>query len=56
MRGTRLEALDELQLLGEHRLLALELRLLLLFGQRALLLGCLLVGDGLRDALDVKES
>ncbi len=30
MRGARLEALDELDLLGQHRLLALELRLLLL--------------------------
>ena len=38
VRGARLEALDELDLLGEHRLLALELRLLLLLGQRALLL------------------
>ena len=38
MRGARLEALDELDLLGEHRLLALELRLLLLLVQRALLL------------------
>ena len=36
--GARLEPLDELDLLGQHRLLALELRLLLLFGQRALLL------------------
>jgi PTH1 family peptidyl-tRNA hydrolase len=38
MRGARLEALDELDLLGQHRLLALELRLLLLVGERALLL------------------
>ena len=38
VRGARLEALDELDLLGEHRLLALELGLLLLLGQRALLL------------------
>ena len=38
MRGARLEALDELDLLGEHRLLALELRLLLLLVERALLL------------------
>ena len=38
VRGPRLEALDELDLLGEHRLLALELRLLLGLGQRALLL------------------
>ena len=38
MRGARLEALDEADFLGEHRLLALELRLLLLLGQRALLL------------------
>ena len=38
MRGARLEALDELDLLGQHRLLALELRLLLLLVQRALLL------------------
>ena len=38
MRGTRLEALDEGDLLGQHRLLALELRLQLLVGQRPLLL------------------
>ena len=38
MRGARLEALDEFDLLGQHRLLALELRLLLLLVQRALLL------------------
>ena len=38
MRSPRLEPLDELDLLGEHRLLALELGLLLLLGQRALLL------------------
>ena len=38
MRGPRLEALDELDLLGEHRLLALELRLLVRLRQRALLL------------------
>ena len=38
MRGARLEALDELDFLGEHRLLALELRLLLLLVLRALLL------------------
>src|SRR6201999_580146 len=38
VRGARLEALDELDLLGEHRLLALELRLLLLLVERALLL------------------
>ncbi len=37
VRGARLEALDELDLLGEHRLLALELRLLLLLVLRALL-------------------
>src|SRR6185437_5357226 len=35
---TRLEALDELDLLGEHRLLALELRLLLGLREHALLL------------------
>jgi hypothetical protein len=38
VRGPRLEALDELDLLGEHRLLALELRLALPLAQRALLL------------------
>ncbi len=38
VRGTRLEALDEIDFLGEHRLLALELGLLLLLAQRALLL------------------
>ncbi len=38
MRGAGLEALDEFQLLGEHRLLALELRLLLLFVLRPLAL------------------
>ena len=38
VRGARLEALDEVDFLGQHRLLALELRLLLLFVQRALLL------------------
>src|SRR4051794_31488274 len=38
MRGARLETLDELDLLGEHGLLALELRLLLLLAQRPLLL------------------
>ncbi len=38
MRGARLEALDEGDLLGEHRLLALELGLLLLLRQRPLLL------------------
>ena len=37
MRGARLEAFDELDFLGQHRLLALELGLLLLFVQRALL-------------------
>ena len=37
MRGARLEALDEGDFLGQHRLLALELRLLLLVGERALL-------------------
>jgi hypothetical protein len=36
MGGARLEALDELHLLGQHRLLALELRLALLLGERAL--------------------
>ena len=36
--GARLEALDEADFLGEHGLLALELRLLLLLGERALLL------------------
>src|SRR5882757_931238 len=38
MRSARLEALDELDFLGQHRLLALELGLLLLLVQRALLL------------------
>src|SRR5262249_18342958 len=38
MRGARLEPLDEPDLLGEHRLLALELRLLLRLRERALLL------------------
>ena len=38
MRGARLEALDELDFLGKHRLLTLELGLLLLLVQRALLL------------------
>ncbi len=38
MGGARLEALDELDFLGEHRLLTLELRLLLLLVLRALLL------------------
>ncbi len=37
VRGARLEALDELDFLGEHRLLPRELRLLLLLAQRALL-------------------
>ena len=36
MRGARLEAFDEFDLLGEHRLLTLELGLLLLLVQRAL--------------------
>jgi hypothetical protein len=35
VRGARLEGLDELDLLSGHRLLALELRLLLLFGERS---------------------
>ena len=38
VRGARLEALDELDLLGQHRLLTVELGLLLLFAQRPLLL------------------
>ncbi len=38
MRGARLEARDEVDLLGQHRLLPLELRLLVLLGQRPLLL------------------
>ena len=38
VRGARLEAFDELDFLGQHRLLALELGLLLLFVQRTLLL------------------
>ena len=38
VRGARLEALDELDFLGKHRLLTLELGLLLLLVQRALLL------------------
>ena len=37
MRCARLEALDEFDFLGEHGLLAFELRLLLLFVERALL-------------------
>ena len=37
MRGARLEAFDELDFLGQHRLLALELRLLLLLVLRPLL-------------------
>jgi hypothetical protein len=36
--GARLEALDEVDFLGEHRLLTFELGLLLLFAERALLL------------------
>ena len=36
--GARLEPLDEVDFLGEHRLLALELRLALLFAERPLLL------------------
>src|SRR5690606_3870443 len=36
MGSTRLEALDELDFLGKHRLLTLELGLLLLFVQRPL--------------------
>ena len=46
--SARLEPLDELDLLGEHRLLALELRLLLLLGERALLLVEFVVA-GVRD-------
>src|SRR5207302_10143782 len=38
VRGARLAALDAPDLLGEHRLLALELRLLLRRAERALLL------------------
>src|SRR4029077_10515746 len=38
MGSARLEALDELDLLGQHRLLPLELRLLLLVVERPLLL------------------
>ena len=37
MGGAGLEAFDEVDFLGEHRLLALELRLLLLLVERALL-------------------
>ena len=57
VRGARLEALDELDLLGEHRLLALELRLLLLLGERALLLVELVVAGvgGQRAAVDLDD-
>ncbi len=55
MRGARLEALDELDLLGQHRLLALELGLLLLLGERALLLVELVIAGvgGERAAVDL---
>jgi hypothetical protein len=57
VRGARLEALDELDLLGQHRLLALELRLLLLLVQRALLLVELVVAriGGERAAVDLDD-
>ena len=57
MRGARLEPLDELDLLGEHRLLALELRLLLLLGERALLLVEFVVAriGGERAAVDLDD-
>ena len=55
MRGARLEALDELDLLGQHRLLTLELRLLLLLVQRPLLFVELVVAriGGQRAAIDL---
>src|SRR5690348_6629508 len=57
VRSPRLEALDELDLLGEHRLLALELRLLLLLGERALALVELVVARiaGERAAVDLDD-
>ena len=57
MRGARLEALDELDLLGEHRLLALELRLLLLLVERALLLVEFVIAriGGQRAAVDLDD-
>ena len=57
MRGARLEALDEADLLGQHRLLALELGLLLLLGDRALLLVEFVVAGigGQRAAIDLDD-
>ena len=55
--GARLEALDEGDLLGQHRLLAVELRLHLLFAERALLLVELVVAAvaGERAAIDLDD-
>src|SRR6185437_24242 len=57
VRGARLEALDELDLLGEHGLLALELRLLLLLVERALLLVKFVIAGigGERAAIDLDD-
>src|SRR3546814_17090817 len=55
--GPRLEALDELDLLGQHRLLALELRLALLLVQRALLVVEIVIARirGERAAVDLHD-
>ena len=57
VRRPRLEALDELHLLGEHRLLALELRLALPLAQRPLLLVEIEVAriGGERPAVDLHD-
>ena len=57
MRGARLEPLDELDLLGQHRLLAFELRLLLLLVQLALLgVELVIAGIGVeRAAVDLDD-
>src|SRR3546814_5436456 len=57
MRGARLEALDELDLLGQHRLLALELRLAMLLVQRALLVVEIVIPriGGERAAIDLDD-
>ena len=55
--GAGLEALDEGDLLGQHRLLAVELRLHLLFAERALLLVEFVVAavGGERAAIDLDD-
>ena len=57
MRGARLEPLDELDFLGQHRLLALELGLLLLLVLRPLQLVELVVAGigGERAAVDLDD-